>query len=95
MYNQNTQYLVQQTVKQTVYLYMANFKSILDYQTILANWRKYFLKHDKILYMYQINRKYHYNNIYVLFAFSGLAGVIYFLLDVQQPHLAKFPTYNI
>lgn len=37
MYNQNTQYLVQQTVKQIVYLYMANFKSILDYQTILAN----------------------------------------------------------
>lgn len=27
--------------------------------------------------------------------FEGLAGVIYFLLDVQQPHLAKFPTYNI
>lgn len=45
--------------------------------------------------MYQINRKYNYNNIYVLFAFSGLAGVIYFLLDVQQPHLAKFPTYNV
>ncbi|XP_072752902.1 lanC-like protein 2 isoform X1 [Anoplolepis gracilipes] len=27
--------------------------------------------------------------------FEGLAGVIYFLLDVQQSHLAKFPTYNI
>ncbi|EFN72970.1 LanC-like protein 1 [Camponotus floridanus] len=27
--------------------------------------------------------------------FEGLAGVIYFLLDVQQPHLAKFPTYDI
>ncbi|XP_011173044.1 glutathione S-transferase LANCL1 isoform X2 [Solenopsis invicta] len=27
--------------------------------------------------------------------FEGLAGVIYFLLDVQQPHSAKFPTYDI
>ncbi|KAL6254955.1 hypothetical protein P5V15_014297 [Pogonomyrmex californicus] len=27
--------------------------------------------------------------------FEGLAGVIYFLLDVQQPHLAKFPAYDI
>lgn len=27
--------------------------------------------------------------------FEGLAGVIYFLLDVQQPYLAKFPTYDI
>ncbi|XP_012215517.1 glutathione S-transferase LANCL1-like [Linepithema humile] len=27
--------------------------------------------------------------------FEGLAGVIYFLIDLQQPHLAKFPTYDI
>ncbi|TGZ49502.1 lanC-like protein 2 isoform X1 [Temnothorax longispinosus] len=27
--------------------------------------------------------------------FEGLAGVIYFLLDIQQPHLTKFPTYDI
>ncbi|KAG5330436.1 LANC2 protein, partial [Acromyrmex charruanus] len=27
--------------------------------------------------------------------FEGLAGVIYFLLDMQQPHLAKFPMYDI
>lgn len=47
------------------------------------------------IHIYQICRKYCYDNIYILFIFSGLAGVIYFLLDVQQPHLAKFPTYNI
>lgn len=51
---------------------------------------------DKILYIY----------IYMLYMlvfyiligiylFTGLAGVIYFLLDVQQPYLAKFPTYDI
>lgn len=27
--------------------------------------------------------------------FLGLAGVIYFLLDIQQPYLTKFPTYDI
>ncbi|KAG5318275.1 LANC2 protein, partial [Pseudoatta argentina] len=27
--------------------------------------------------------------------FEGLAGVIYFLLGMQQPHLAKFPMYDI
>lgn len=36
-----------------------------------------------------------YDHTYVLFTFTGLAGVIYFLLDIQQPHLAKFPTYDI
>jgi len=35
------------------------------------------------------------NVIYLLFVFSGLAGIIYFLLDMQQPHLAKFPAYDI
>jgi len=33
--------------------------------------------------------------MYLLFIFSGLAGVIYFLLDMQQLHLAKFPMYDI
>ncbi|XP_014482448.1 PREDICTED: lanC-like protein 1 isoform X2 [Dinoponera quadriceps] len=27
--------------------------------------------------------------------FEGLAGVIYFLVDMQQPHMAKFPSYDI
>lgn len=30
-----------------------------------------------------------------VFLFSGLAGVICFLLDLQQPHAAKFPMYDI
>lgn len=40
----------------------------------------------KFYHLFQIN------NIYIIL---GLAGTIYFLIDIQQPLSAKFPGYTI